>query len=352
VEKPAAPLSPDDLTPAWLAAALEPRFPGVRIASVRLVDAHAGTTGRARLRVSYERDAGAPAAIFVKLPPGDPQQRVMVQVTGMGRKEARFYAELAHEIPVRVPAPLFAAWNEAGDAYVMGMEDLGASGCRFPAFERGADPDWAGRVVEHLARLHARFWEDARFATELAWVERPMRWDLACELIGRALAEHADDMPPAFGEVGRLFVERSELFYDLWEEGEATLVHGDPHVANLFDDAGAPGFLDWGVLGRAPGLRDVAHFLCSSLAPEVRRAGERAWIEAYLRALAEAGAPAPSFATAWRRYALHAAYSWVAAASTLSVGDRWQPPAYARAGVLRATAALAELGTLDLVRAA
>jgi aminoglycoside phosphotransferase (APT) family kinase protein len=346
------PLAPEDLTPEWLTRALEARFPGVRVAALELVDAHAGTTGRARLRVSYERAAGAPEALFVKLPPGDPGQRIMVQVTGMGRKEARFYAELAGEVPVRVPAPLFAAWNEAGDAYVMGMEDLEVAGCRFPAFEAGAAADHAGRVVESLARLHGRFWEDPRFAGELSWVERPMRWDLARDLIAQAVALHGEEMPAAFSRIGNLFAERSEVFYDLWEEGEQTLVHGDPHLANLFLDGETPGFLDWGVVGRAPGMRDVGHFLCSSLEPEVRRAGEKGWIEGYLRVLEQAGAPAPSFDATWRRYALHAAYSWVAAASTLAVGDRWQPPAYARSGVLRATQAVEDLGTLDRVRAA
>ena len=72
------------------------------------------TTGRARIRVRYAGEPRGPDSLFVKLPPFDAAGREWVQSTGMGRREARFYAELAAELPVRLPQSYFAAFDEMG----------------------------------------------------------------------------------------------------------------------------------------------------------------------------------------------------------------------------------------------
>ena len=63
-----------------------------------------------------------PPTVFVKLAPSDERQRKLVNMTGMGVAEARFYRDLAHEIPVRVPDVWFADTDD--DRYVMVLEDL------------------------------------------------------------------------------------------------------------------------------------------------------------------------------------------------------------------------------------
>ena len=50
----------------------------------------------------------------------------------MGRREARFYAAIAAEVPVRVPRCYFAAYGAAPTDYLIVLEDLDAAGCRFP----------------------------------------------------------------------------------------------------------------------------------------------------------------------------------------------------------------------------
>jgi aminoglycoside phosphotransferase (APT) family kinase protein len=146
-------------------------------------------------------------------------------------------------------------------------------------------------------------------------------------------------------------VEHSAGVYDLWDEGVPTLVHGDAHVGNLFADGEAAGFLDWACLSRTPGLRDVSYFLSNSIESELRRAHEKDLLRLYLDALGEAGvAEPPDFEESWRRHRRHVAYSWVAAATTLAMGDRWQPLAAGRRAVERTTAALTDLGTVELLR--
>ncbi len=75
----------------------------------------------------------------------------------------------------------------------------------------------------------------------------------------------------------------------LFDAGERTLIHGDDHIGNLFVDAGRTGFFDWAVASRAPGVRDVAYFMCNSLPIEVRRANEQSLLARYLKALAANG---------------------------------------------------------------
>src|SRR5580700_7656749 len=100
------------IDPAWLTGALAERYPGVEVASVDIVETHELTNLHARLRLTYHRAAGAPEAVFCKLPPLDPARRDSIAGTGMGRREARFYADLAPTVTMRVPAAHFSRDDE------------------------------------------------------------------------------------------------------------------------------------------------------------------------------------------------------------------------------------------------
>ena len=344
------PTAPEALTPAWLSAALAPRFPSARVVAAKRLDAHSGTTGRVRLGLVWEGEGAGPASLFVKLPPFDESQRAMVEATGMGRREARFYTELAAEVPVRLPAPYHAAWDGSGSRYVMLLEDLEANGCSFPGADAHDAALRARRVVGGLAKLHAHLWDSDRFDGDLAWIEAPMRHEIGALLVKQSLDLFADGMRPDFGSIGRLYVDHHEQVCDLWEEGERALVHGDAHLGNLFQDGDEMGFLDWAVLSRAPGVRDVAYYLSNSLPVELRRREERSLLDHYRARLEAAGAPAPDADTLWRRYRRHVAYSWVAAATTAAMGEKWQPRAVAMASLERATAAVSDLEAVALFR--
>ena len=147
---PGIPLDVADATPEWLSAAL-----GRAVVGVDVVDAHSGTTGRARLALSYDDGVHGPAAVFLKLAPFDEQQRRFVDTVGLGVAEARFYRDVAGEVPVRVPAVHHAALDDSG-RFVMVLEDLEDSGCRFPSPRDPDVVDTIAAVVEGLGVLHAR----------------------------------------------------------------------------------------------------------------------------------------------------------------------------------------------------
>ncbi|WP_197504658.1 phosphotransferase family protein [Mycobacterium sp. 852002-51163_SCH5372311] len=337
-----------DLTPAFFADAL-----GRDVDCAELIDRHSGTTGRSRFRLSG--DPALPATVFVKLAPFNAVQREFVAAVGMGVAEARFYRDLAREVPVRVPHPHYAETD--GERYVMVLEDLEASGCRFPG---PRDPDIerrGGDIVEQLAALHGKYWDTARFddPADLGW--------LAGKGIGNSGGGHetafvkmaVDNLgaqfDAAFHRIADFYLTHTPAILELWNSGPGTLVHGDPHIGNLFVDVRAgdrTGFLDWGFLGRSPGVRDVAYVLCNSIPAEVRAANEHSWLRRYRELLAECGVVLTD-EEAWRQYRVFAVYSWVAAASTAGMASKWQPLHVGLAGTRRTTEACAHLHSVELL---
>jgi len=340
------PLDVADLTPEWFGDVLERDITGVE-----LLDRSSGTTGRAQ--VALTGDPGAPKTVFVKLAPFDERQREFVTSVGMGVAEARFYRDLAAEIPVRVPGVWFA--QTEGERYVMVLEDLVASGCRFP-HPKDADIAWRARdIVEQLAALHARFWESPRFDGDgdLAWLA-PKGTGAAgggATFVKMAVDAVGDRMPDEFHRLADIYLARNDDIVALWNSGPRTLVHGDPHMGNLFVDTAdgdRTGFLDWAMIGRSPGLRDVAYVLCNSVPAEVRAVDERGLVDRYCELLAGEGVDLDA-GEAFDQYRLFAVYSWVSATSTAGMGSKWQPLHIGLAGTQRATAACDQLGCVDLL---
>lgn len=346
------PVEVADLTPAALTALVAGTAPGVRVDTVEVLDAHSGTTGRARLALTTSGTGAVPPTVFVKLEPFDPRQRAFVRAGGIGANEARLYRDVGHELPLRIPR-IFAAAVDDDGGYVTVMEDLVATGCTFP---RPSDADIAAHArstIDGLGALHAKFWESPRFAGELAWIperagfgadggrsEQSIRG--AGHFVRRALEQIGADQPDVFRAVGTLYATRTGAVLDAWDTGPRTLIHGDPHSGNLFLDGSTVGFLDWGMVSRSPGLRDVAYFCCNSLPTAVRRSLQHELLDRYLAILGRAGVALERDA-AWEQYRLFSVYSWVSAVSTVSVGSRWQPEARAVAAMDRTTAALDDL---------
>lgn len=346
------PVEVADLTPAAVTTLLASYASGARVEAVDLLDAHSGTTGRARLALAWDREQGLPATVFVKLEPFEPRQRAFVRAGGIGANEARLYRDVAADLPMRIPGILAAAVDADG-GYVTVMEDLDASGCTFPRPSDAAIAAHARSTIDSLGALHARFWESARFASDLAWIptragfgadggrsEQSIRG--AGHFVRRALDRIGDAQPAVFRAVGEIYATRTGAVLDAWDAGPRTLIHGDPHSGNLFLDGTTIGFLDWGMVSRSPGMRDVAYFCCNSLPTDVRRALEDELLDRYLAILAGAGVVLDR-AAAWGQYRLFSVYSWVSAVSTVSVGSRWQPEARAVAAMDRTTAALDDL---------
>jgi hypothetical protein len=338
------PAEPADLTAAWFSDIL-----GSTVTSAEVLDAHSGTTGRARVGLAGADDV--PPSVFVKLQPFHPEQRKFLRQIGLGIAEARLYAAVGGELPVRIPKVWHATCDPSDGSFVMVLEDL--SGCRFPTPADGDIVAVAESLVAELALLHSTYrGRDLSWLTPAEGMRRaPTDGEVAAQrthFIKLGLEQFGDELGTAFRAMAELYIERSGDIFALYGEGEPTLIHGDDHCGNLFVDNGRTGFYDWAVACRAPGVRDVAYFLCNSLPVETRRSEQDSLLARYRAALAHQGWTLDADAVD-DQYRLFAVYSWVAAVSTAAMGTRWQPEEVTGPALLSTTAAIDDLDVLGLL---
>ena len=336
------PTTPEDLNSKWLSQAFNKE-----IVASKIVDAHSGTTGRVMLEVEFADEPGRPKRLFVKLPPTDDMQKAFVTSSGMGRREALFYSQLSHEVPVRVPGCYYADCDSSGEQYIMLLEDLEDSGCTFRTASSSYSLEYIRAVLASFAALHAAYWRSPRFETDLSWIEPPVQHAIAVQLVEQALATFGSEMPPVFTQMGQLYLSHTDAVHGLWNEGAYTLIHGDVHDGNLFFDGDTPGFLDWALTAKAPGMRDVGYFLAGAMEAGDRQLHQRSMLDYYREQLLKHGVAAPSSEELWLQYQWHVAYVWVGATVTLAMGDEWQPTSYTRKSLERINQALEDLGSIS-----
>jgi len=108
--------------------------------------------------------------------------------------------------------------------------------------------------------------------------------------------------------------------------GPKTIVHHDCHPGNLFWDAqGVPGLLDWQMVRVGEGIGDVAYFLATALAPEVRRQHEMKLLAHYQDSLAKKGVPAVHTKALYQRYRAHLTYPFEAMVISQAIGGMMAP---------------------------
>jgi hypothetical protein len=340
------PAEVSELTAAWFSQVLN-----TDVEVVDVIDAHSGTTGRARVRLTGP--AAMPDTLFVKLQPFTQDQRELIRQVGLGVAEARAYANLDGEVPVRIPRVWHSAYNSSDATFVMVLEDLGASGCRFPTTGDDDIMQVASSTVEELAKLHAAYRE-----RDLSWLPTPegmrrkpndpklVAWRTM--FIKLAVEQFGAEMPPAFRRLAELYMDRFFDVVGLFGQGEHTLIHGDSHIGNLFVDNGRTGFYDWAVASRGPGMRDFAYFMCNSVPTHLRRAHEDDLLTRYRNILESQGATLDD-GTARDQYRLFSVYSWIAATSTAAMGSKWQPIEIAKPAMVRTTEAIDDFDAIGLL---
>jgi aminoglycoside phosphotransferase (APT) family kinase protein len=348
------PSTPGEIGAAWLTRAMSARHPGIRVATVEVTEVHEVTNTHVRLRVAYDEAAGAPTTLFCKLPPLDPDRRVLIARTGMGPREARFYAELAPALAFRLPRVSVALHDDRDNSFILVMEDLREAGCTVSDGTWGVSPDSAARALEELADLHGRFEDPARRAA-VPWIPGANPDSTyGAVLLREGLDHHRERLSDDFAELAELYIAQSDALQELWHRGPLTVIHGDPHIGNLFDDHGRTGFLDWGIVNVGAPMRDVGYFLTMAMSIDDRRAHEHDLLRHYLDARAAAGATPIPYDEAWLLHRLHAAYTVPACCQIVAFppGISERRRVFSEAFLARAEAALADLETLAAVHAA
>jgi len=107
-------------------------------------------------------------------------------------------------------------------------------------------------------------------------------------------------------------MEKFPELYAHFAVGDQTLIHGDAYVANMyFDDGGNKiGYLDFQMVTRGHGVREVTYLLGSCLAPEVTEGNIKRLLGVYCQHLAEQGVELSEHA-AWQQHQESALYLMV-----------------------------------------
>ena len=273
--------SPDELTAAWLSAAL-----GQRVDTVERTQVGTGQMGECyRLRLTGDHAGGLPASVLVKLPTPDPGARAMV--AGAYATELRFYREIAPTVAVRVPVCHFAAMADQGGAFVLVMEDLA------PAVQgdqiAGCTPEQARGAALNLAGLHGPRWCDLTLTDiENLSLSGPDDVKLLADLYGPTTDLFVDGLGDLLDAETVTTLRDCVEVVEAWSLGRLErfgLVHGDYRLDNLMFGGPEIVALDWQTLSLGLPARDLAYLVGTGLSVDERRANEGDIVTAYHDAL-------------------------------------------------------------------
>ena len=152
--------------------------------------------------------------------------------------------------------------------------------------------------------------------------------------------------------MARTYIDHRDALHELWKEGPSTVLHGDTHIGNLFDDAGRIGFLDWGLVVVSTPMRDVSYFLNMALSIEDRRSHDESLIRHYLDVRQALGGSKIDFDSAWRAHRIHAGYLAPASCQIVTFPEDATPKRkrFAAAFLARAEAAIEDLEARQAIR--
>jgi hypothetical protein len=169
----------EDLTPTWFTHALGRRFPGVQVTQVVIGDVLAATATKVRVHLKYNeigQRQGLPPSLIVKGAFGRNADAMEHTFT----HEMMAYRDLVSDIGINTPKCYFAAKQGKNPVWI--IEDLQLSNSVYGEPQRPLSFEQAAGVLDLLARLHARYWEDPAVHDDygpLGWVLRSVTgWHL------------------------------------------------------------------------------------------------------------------------------------------------------------------------------
>jgi ecdysteroid kinase len=303
------PASPEDLTDAWLTAALRTggKLDGARVVAhtADLLEQQGAAGVVARLRLAYDREAlAAPRSLVAKFASPYAPIRALLHHLGGYAREVEFYRRFGADPGIPVPHCFHADIEPDSGVFVLLLEDMSdarvADGMQLTV----EDIELA---VRHLASFHARWWADRRLR-DLEFLRYPgsvadqlfmaqARTALAAAL-PEAMRRYGAALPKTLITVAERLLEdfdtliegRREAVYD-----SVTLVHGDFHPGQLFfpsDVGGRFAVFDWQTVSAGSGGDDLARIIVTALDPAQRQACDGRLIELYHSLLVEHGVTA------------------------------------------------------------
>jgi hypothetical protein len=352
----------DEIDAGWLTSVLAAKAPAARILSIDDRGGTSGTTDRRSLAVTWNPagiEAGLPTRLFVKGTSRSARNRTMVAALSMALQEVRFYEQVRPHLGDIAPRAYYTRAGH-GARFLLVLEDLTERGARPVTAEDHITIEHARSVIDALAQLHAMFWRSPRLEHDLAWatpmVARPGFGLLARQFrrVRRRFLAESDQrgVSPRTRRMLGILNDHDLTIYRSWSDGPQTLVHGDPHMGNTYAlPDGRAGLLDWQVVFRTRGVREISYSLVPGLDTALRRANERSLLQRYLDRLGAGGVEdPPGFDEAWDDYRFFAHDAWDSVALTI-LWSGLHPPDQLERAYQRCCAAVEDLAVDEILAA-
>ena len=293
------PTSLSEVDPPWLTRVLRTSgaidaSTSVATVAIEPFQVGVGLLGQlARASMTYDGGPG-PDTVVIKYPIDVPHQRGMADALNAYEREARFYAELIGDSPLRGPKIHAAMISEDKAHTIIVMEDLSA--LRQADRVVGVTWDEAVTAMTSLAAFHAHWHESDRFeeigqcwyslSHPVYGVILPQFIDAGWEKAQRFGAEWFDDDLIGWGNDWSATLPAMQAHLST----PPTLIHADWRADNMFfDDSGDIVTIDFQLAGIGNGAYDVAYFVSQSMERDVRGGRERELVDLYVVELGRNG---------------------------------------------------------------
>ena len=329
------PIHPQELSAEFLSEIISEAHPGRRVLSADIIDTkiygEVNVSSSARATLDLEYDAGAPA---------DLPRRVVVKMSladniwpaklfALFENEVNFYKHIRPELDIETPLSLGGRFDAQSKRYVLILEDVGARGAHFSAQSDEPSVENTQAVLDVHARVHAKFWENPRFETDLSNIVQTHLSggveELMHELVREGIREELRLQIVKRELFGRLGMSEAQMYAGCCALKRhqstlpQTLLHGDSHFGNSYRmPDGTGGLYDWQLSVRGYVMHDITYMINTSLSIELRRKHERDLLAFYRDRLGHHGVDSPpDLETLWlehRRATLWTFYyGWVPA---------------------------------------
>jgi hypothetical protein len=359
LKAPELPMSYEEITPAWLSAALGSGHPGAEVVAHRLSEPDEGTSSRRRIFLEWNEAgvaAGLPASVFCKSTM-TLESRYLLGMNGGIAAETMFFRDIREGLDIRAPRAYYSELDPQSFNSFIVLNDM-ADDVTFGDYTMTLTQEQARDQVATLAKVHAKYYDSPALDTELAsWNDWEKYFTITVEKAGFGPAcargfQEARDVIPA-----RLFARASEIWpatlRSVLEHStlSRTLIHSDVHLKNWYIDSdGTMGLNDWQCSCKGHWGRDLAYAISTALSVEDRRRWERDLVAYYVERLHAEGIASVTADEAWLYYR-HNLFSalawWTGTLGQPPEAPAMQPPEAALEFIRRMSHAIDDTDALD-----
>ena len=297
------PVQPELLTTEWLTSVLRnsgelSAEASVASFEVKPVGEVVGVVGEVvRVALAYSPANAGPASLVIKFAHKNAENRAIANNTKMYEREVIFFNEIAHEVDTPITKCHFASMDPVTGGNAVVIEDL--ADYKVGDQVRGVDLDQVKMVIDVVAPLHARFFDNwqEQFGHMMTIDSDDYIEAFTPGFFGtweQCVTNFPEAFPAEFMEALPRYVAGLKKIMKTMGQRRMTFIHGDVRMDNAMFGHGKAGLhpvvlIDWQNMMISNPLQDLAWLAGTSLKVDMRRAIEEDMLAYYHAKMIEHG---------------------------------------------------------------